>query len=343
MGIARREQAAHSQLIAKGSIFLHKMTTMKLSIGKILPLALFGILLGGLAACANAAEGDANSGSISDPGAFVNKTPHLPTTYIDTSGHTYPWTKLYNVVQSIGNRIPAPAGYKRLPAPEGSFATWLRGLPLKPGRPDVLLYNGEPKGYQGAQHAVLDMDVGDKDLQQCADAVMRLRAEYLFSRKDFESIHFNFTSGDKCDWERWRKGYRPVIRGNSVTWSKSAAPSDSYANFKKYLVMVFSYAGTASLAKELKAVGSTNAVEAGDVFIQGGFPGHAIMVMDVAENAAGERIFLLAQSYMPAQEMHVLVNPADEDFSPWYKAGFAGRLETPEWGFQAEDLKRFAD
>ena len=80
---------------------------------------------------------------------------------------------------------PPPAGYRRVAAIDSSFAAWLRGLPIKPGKPKVRLYNGETKGNQDAHHAVLDIDTGERDLQQCADALMRLRAEFLRSR--FES------------------------------------------------------------------------------------------------------------------------------------------------------------
>jgi len=34
------------------------------------------------------------------------------------------------------------------------------------------------------------------------------------------------------------------------------------------------------------------------------------------ENSLGEKQFLLGQSYMPAQEMHILKSPNDES-SPW--------------------------
>jgi hypothetical protein len=40
----------------------------------------------------------------------------------------------------------------------------------------VLLYNGAPKFRQDVHAAVIDIDVGTRDLQQCADATMRLRA-----------------------------------------------------------------------------------------------------------------------------------------------------------------------
>jgi hypothetical protein len=82
---------------------------------------------------------------------------------------------------------------------------------------------------------------------------------------------------------------------------------------------------------------------AGDLFIKGGFPGHAVLVADVAQNkATGERRFLLVQSFMPAQEMHVLKNPADPDASPWYPLDFGDRLVTLEWVFPRESLRGWA-
>lgn len=270
------------------------------------------------------------------------KAPSLPTTFMDTSRETYAWNGRYHYVHTIENRIPVPDGYKRVAAPENSFGDWLRKLPAKPGRPDVLLYNGQPKGNQSAQHLVLDIDVGEKDLQQCADAVMRLRAEYLWAQKKYDEISFNFTSGHACKWSDWRAGKRPKISGNNVSFVKTAAPDDSYKNFRNgYLNMVYNYAGTASLEKEMKSK-SLSDLSFGDVFIQGGFPGHAVIVVDVAEHEkTGKKIFLLAQSYMPAQEIHVLRNPMDSGLSPWYIADFSGALQTPEWEFYDSNLKGF--
>ncbi len=83
-------------------------------------------------------------------------------------------------------------------------------------------------------------------------------------------------------------------------------------------------------------------INPGEVFIQGGFPGHAVIAIDVAVNPAGERCFLLAQSFMPAQELHILKNP-NSALSPWYHAQAEGKLNTPEWEFKHGDLKRFPD
>lgn len=259
----------------------------------------------------------------------------------DTSLHNrYSWKPVYRADEMLVNRIALPAGYTRTEVRKNSFADWLRHIPLKAGFPEVMLYNGKRKANQAAQFAVLDIDVGTGDLQQCADAVMRLKAEYHFSRKEHKAISFRFTSGDEALYTRWIEGYRPVVKNNKVSWTKQAPRDESYKGFRAYLKQVFMYAGTSSLSKEMQAK-ELSQMSAGDVFIKGGFPGHAVIVMDMAENkATGEKIFLLAQSYMPAQDIHVLKNPAAEN-SPWYSLAFTGKLETPEWVFEQSDLKMF--
>jgi hypothetical protein len=187
----------------------------------------------------------------------------------------------------------------------------------------VLLYTGAPKWRQSAHAAVIDIDVGDRNLQQCADAIMRLRAEWLYAAGRKRDIGFDYT-------DRKRRSF-------------AARGKDDYAAFRKYLNGVFAYAGTYSLERELKPV-SVADIEIGDLFIKGGFDGtgHAVLVADMASNATtGEKRFLLAQSYMPAQEMHVLKNPAATDGAPWYPAEFAGPLVTPEWTFREGSLRRW--
>ena len=101
------------------------------------------------------------------------------------------------------------------------------------------------------------------------------------------------------------------------------------------------YAGTLSLEKELES-SEISELKTGDIFIRGGSPGHAVIVVDMAFNPkTNEKIFLLAQSYMPAQELQVLKNPSDEKLSPWYSVNFGEELETPEWKFSKKHLKKF--
>lgn len=255
---------------------------------------------------------------------------------------SYSWLQTYNAVDSIGARIAPPAGFEREPVAGGSFAEWLRSLPLKTGRPTVLLHDGRLKTNQDAHIAVVNIDTGSKDLQQCADAVIRLRAEYLWSRQDLAGIHFDFTSGDTAQFSRWSQGFRPIVSGSQVRWERTKPPDTSYSSFREFLNVVFTYAGTASLSREMEKVLDVREVRAGDVFVEGGYPGHAVIIVDVAkETRTGRRAFLLAQSFMPAQDIHILKNPAGGSLAPWYEANPRPELKTPEWTFRPEHLRRF--
>lgn len=257
-------------------------------------------------------------------------------------GAQYLWVSEYDSAETIAARIPVPVGYARVPVEPGSFEAWLRHLPTKPGNPPVYLYNGDQKRNQTSHFLVLDIDIGEKDLQQCADAVIRLRAEYLYSLSSYDDLAFRFTSGHLASFRKWIGGYRAVVDRDEVGWVRFAESDSSYANFRKYLERVFIYAGSFSLAKELLRVAGPDEIRIGDVFIQGGFPGHAVLVVDTARQPeTGDELFLLAQSYMPAQDIHILQNPNDEDLSPWYSSAFGDTLLTPEWVFEAKDLRRF--
>lgn len=239
-------------------------------------------------------------------------------------------------------RFPAPDGFIRTTTDSTSFAAWLRRLPLRPDGYPVHLYDGRLKSRSDVHCAVLNLDVGRRDLQQCADAVIRLRAEYLYSQKRYADIHFRFTNGFVAEYDRWRRGARIRVEGNRVFWTGGGKVSDGYPEFRRYLDIVFAYSGSASLERELYAVEPT-ALQPGDVWIKGGYPGHAVIVLDVAVHPQSkERRFLLAQSYMPAQEIHVLKNPARDDGTAWYSVAESGEtLETPEWTFKKNHLRRF--
>lgn len=210
--------------------------------------------------------------------------------------------------------IATPAGYTRTPATKNSFSEWLRIVPLKKDK-RVFLYNGSLKPNQSAQFAVIDIPVGNKDLQQCADAVMRLRAEYLYlNNKPMAFMDYN---GKWYSWEG--KGNRNL--------------------FDNYLQNVFGWCGSASLDKQLNPVADFSTIKAGDVLVRGGFPGHAITVVDIAINNKGQKVYLLAQGYQPAQDIHVLNNPMDATLSPWYMVDTGSLIITPEWRFSKENLK----
>ncbi len=236
----------------------------------------------------------------------------------------------------LAERVPAPSGHERVAT--DAWGEWLRALPVYPGDHPVLAYDGREIAPASAVVAVLDLDVGSADLQQCADTVLRLRAEYLWSVGDKAALAWRYTSGDLSSYRRWAAGERATVRGSSVSWSRRAAPSDSYADFRAWLNDLFTYAGTRSLVKEGVAADPANP-RPGDFLVIGGSPGHALILLDVAKNADGRHVALVAEGYMPAQEAHVLPGP----LSGWYPVNPTGGLSVPTWPdpFLWSGLRRF--
>jgi hypothetical protein len=110
-------------------------------------------------------------------------------------------------------------------------------------------------------------------------------------------------------------------------------------SFASFMDLVYSYCGTYSLSRQLQPVSGD--IQPGDVFVQGGFPGHAVIVISVAENEFGRQIFMLAQGYMPAQDIHILRNPGNTELSPWYSIEEIYPLITPQWKFNKGSLMRW--
>jgi len=251
--------------------------------------------------------------------------------------HSYKSTENFNEEQSkndyivpvestIVTRFPPFENYSRKALPENSFGHYLRTLPLKPIDSPVLYFNGQKKPNPRIYCSVISMELDPVDLQQCADAVMRLRGEYLFKESKYDEIHFNFLSDGK---PRYFTDY--------------GSQKNDYSTFRKYMKYIFSYANTRSLSNELISVSEKSQIQIGDVFIQKGNPyGHAVIVLDVLiDNETGEKRFLLGQSYMPAQDTQILWNPKlINSNNPWYST-LEDVIETPEWTFTWNDLKRF--
>lgn len=247
------------------------------------------------------------------------------------------------ITNTLNHRIKPPAGYTRIPVPLNSFAHYLRNHKLKPSGSLANYYNEETKPASGIYMAVLDLEIGDKDLHQCADAIMRLKADYHYYAQEYDRIKFNFTNGHRVAYSEWRKGKRIKVDGNKTTWIQTEKPSTSYAAYWDYMEQIFMYAGTYSLSKEMKSVPLKD-MQVGDVLIKGGFPGHGVIVMDMAiHESSGQKLYLLAQSYMPAQQTQILINPNDAKLSPWYVLELDHDISTPEYTFVQTDLKRFSE
>lgn len=214
-------------------------------------------------------------------------------------------------------KIQPPPGYKLTDAAGNGFGLWVQQLPLRKDN-TVYLYDGSIKKNQSSHYAVLDVPYNRNPLQQCADAIMRLRAEYIFETKAADNIRFFHQ------------------RNEYFTCSANCTRQQ----LELFLNNVFSWCGSYNLQAQMKPVINIQNIQTGDVFVRGGSPGHAMLVAAVASNNNGEKVFLLLQSFMPAQDIHIVINPNDTKLSPWYSTS-ATIIATPGYTFTAADLRRW--
>lgn len=218
---------------------------------------------------------------------------------------------------------------------EKSWLYFLQHLPIVDG--PVLDYMGHPVAYQQKHTAIINYDVGTKDLQQCADALMRLRAEYLFQQQRYHEIEFHFVNGLLYKWDQYCEGIKVAPKGSDIKLIKGSPSAYTHESLRKYLDVVYNYASTISLAKELI---KANDFAAGTIIIHPGSPGHCFIIFDEAIDADGEKVFKLAEGYSPAQSIYVLSNLVEPEINPWYHL-HAGIITTSSCKFTDYELRSF--
>ncbi len=241
---------------------------------------------------------------------------------------------------SISTRVMVPEGYKRVVYKQGSFQEYLRHYQLKPYGSKIINYDDSEYFAQNWHEAILQVPVPKNGLQQCADALMRVRSEYLWDQHRKDEIGFNFTSGHYCSWTKYAQGYRPKIKGNKVTFHKTASPNTSKSNFYKYLNLIYTYAGTLSMHTELEKI-AVKDIRIGDMLVKPGSPGHIEIIVDEIVNDQGNKMYLLAQGNTPAQSVCLLKNFENTSISPWYSFDENTAVDTPSYYFDKARFIRF--
>ncbi len=266
------------------------------------------------------------------------QTPPAPAAAV------YPWgpSATAPADRLDGRFSKPPSGFTRVDVAPGSFGAFLRSLPLLPEGSPVVDYRGRRLHAEGRHPniaAVADIDVGDKDLQHCADAILRLHAEWRYGRGARDLV-YRAVSGQPLSYQGWLAGDRSFVAGKDLVVKRTAAPRrDDHAVFRGWLDDVFSWAGTPSLERDGKKVPTASETMPGDFFVMSGSPfGHAVLVLDVARDDKGRLAVLLGQSFMPAQSFHVLAH----DGSPWFVIEPGDTLvSTPFWRpFPVTSLRR---
>lgn len=225
---------------------------------------------------------------------------------------------------SIYSKYKTPEGFVR-EKPITPFSLFLNNLPLKADKYKVKLYDGTPKINESSYVGIIDLPSFTTNIQHHANAIIRLRAEYFYKNKMYDQINFKVNSRTKV------KSYLEFINEDY-----------SYKKFNEYLQYLLEKTTTNSILQNLKSIKMKD-IQIGDVLVQrSNIKSHAVIVMDVAKNAKGEKIFILAQSYYPGQDIQIISNPSNEEISPWYYAE-DGVILTPEWRFMSSDLMLFID
>jgi len=248
---------------------------------------------------------------------------------IDTSG------------MQIFSRFRTPSGYDRILAEKGSFGEHLRTTLLRPHDAQVYYYNGKVKYQRNVYDAVLAWDITSNAMTGI-DCLTWFHSEYCFKTGRHDLIAYPLHSGFLMDFNRWKLGERVFMEDNQFRWEKTADPDDSYFQLRNFQEYVFAYADVKSAKYQTEAI-SPSEIRFGSVFISEDRWGHGVIVVDVADNpATGDRVFLLAQSFVPGQEMQILQNPIRDELSPWYSVSdLDSILVTPEWTFTRNEVFQF--
>lgn len=241
---------------------------------------------------------------------------------------------------TLQTRIIPPDGYTRVPVEDGSFGAYLREYPLLPDDVKLPVYDGKTLNPTYAA-AIFDISLGDEGYQQCADSVIRLYSDYFYENKQYDKISFQFSNGDVCDYNRWRKGKRMLVLGAFSCEIPAAFPDNSEQQYRNYLKEVMNYAGTISLQNESEVI-SPDELRIGDIICN---DTHVVMIADEAVNENGEKCYLIGQSFIPAVCFHIITDQDDKEVTPWFTQEQLEKesFDIGAFVFEKQDIRRWKD
>jgi hypothetical protein len=267
-----------------------------------------------------------------EPSASARASSSFPTPATSVDQARYPWLAggvVPGPVDTLESRFATPEGCERVPLEPGSFGEWLRSLPLAQPSTPVRAYDGSlvRSGDDPRVAAVVALDVGHADLQQCADTVIRLHAEWRWSEGQREHT-YRAAAGTDLAWRRFARGERVMLTdGGTLQWVPVGKRAEDYPSSRNYLDTVFAWLNRGSLARDARPI-HPSSLQPGDFFVLPGSPGHAFLVLDLARCRAQELVGLLGQGFIPAQSAQVLRAATG---GPWFVLDPTRAVETPFW------------
>lgn len=203
------------------------------------------------------------------------------------------------------------------------FGKWLNNITLKNNNTPVYTFDGQKKPNPNIYVGVLDLEQPKKNVQFNANAIISLRLEYFYRAKKYNEI-------DKL----------ALISSKPLPYTKFVKGDYSYPKYIAYLEYYLENTSSTTISELLKPIQFKD-LQVGDVFFQkGSIKNHAVIVMDLAQDETGNKIYILAQGYYPSQDIQIITNPSNDFISPWYVEK-EGVILTPEWRFLSSDLMRF--
>lgn len=218
---------------------------------------------------------------------------------------------------TIETRFPIPAGFKRVELPAGHFGQWLRHLPLEEAGAAVHDFRGRvfKKGTDSTVAAVVRLPVPIRRLEQCMDVLMRLWMLFLQDRDRLADLEFPLADGTLLSWRQWQTGLRPEFRGLQNLLLSVAQPDSSAQALENYLRTVFAATASHTFYHYYPTLNRAE-LQPGDFIVRRQRKGHAVLILDVALNSAGEKRVLVAQGDTPACGLYILKNP--KTGSAWF-------------------------
>jgi len=227
---------------------------------------------------------------------------------------------------TIEKLFPPPAGFTRVNVQPNSFSEYLRNMPVLADSFNVRDFQDRIKVKSGDSTlaGVVPVNIKGRRLVQCMDIIVYLHADFLHKTGNLNSMEYPLPDGTLFSWNEWKTGYREVFERIRFVKKKVAAADSSERNRRIYLNRLFNYSDTQTFYHYYSEVEVSKILPA-DFIVKKGKRKHAVLIVDIAENALGEKVALIGQGDTPACQFYLL---KDKKGNPWFEV--SGASDCPD-------------